>query len=184
MGPPMSIDAAKKSALPFKTFRPPAPKPREKLMSSLEMLYVVSRNPLEVWNRIHFEQKSVARRNIMGEVVVLMDPAAIRHVMVDNAANYRKDDLQRRVLGADRGKGESLLTAEGELWRQTRRTVAPLFTPRRIAGFLPLMLEAAEKLAARLAAEARHLSDRCRGRDDPRDLRRPLRDAVLERRRQ
>ena len=45
-------------------------------------------------------------------------------------------------------RGESLLTAEGELWRQTRRTVAPLFTPRRIAGFLPLMLEAAEKLAA------------------------------------
>ena len=144
----MSIETATLPADAVKGFRPPAPKPREKMMSSLEMLYVVSRNPLEVWNRIHFEAKSVARRNIMGEVVVLMDPAAIRHVMVDNAANYRKDDLQRRVLGADSGKGESLLTAEDELWRKTRRTVAPLFTPRRIAGFLPQMLAAAEKLAA------------------------------------
>lgn len=128
-------------------FRPPAPKPRETLMSSLEMLYVVSRNPLEAWNRVHFEQKSVSRRNVLGEVVVLMDPAAIRHVLVDNASNYRKDDLQRRVLGADSGKGESLLTAEGELWKQTRRTVAPLFTPRRIAGFLPQMRACADKMA-------------------------------------
>ena len=143
----MLINTAGANALPIKSFRPPAPKPREKIMSSLEMLYVVSRNPLEVWNKVHFELKSVSRRNIMGDVVVLMDPAAIRHVMIDNAGNYRKDDLQRRVLGADSGKGESLLTAEDELWKKTRRTVAPLFTPRRIAGFLPQMLEAADKLA-------------------------------------
>lgn len=142
----MSIASA--AGRPSSSWRPPAPKPRDKIMSSLEMLYVVSRNPLEVWNKFHFTEKAVARRNIFGDVVVLMDPVGIRHVMVENAANYRKDDLQRRVLGATRAKGESLLTAEEELWRKTRRTVAPLFTPRRIAGFLPLMSAAAERLAA------------------------------------
>jgi hypothetical protein len=28
------------------------------------------------------------------------EPGAIRHVLLDNAANYRKDHLQRRVLSA------------------------------------------------------------------------------------
>ena len=144
----MSIASITKRSDDRKTWRPPAPQPRQKLMSSLEMLYVVSQNPLEVWNKVHFTLKSASRRSFLGETVVLMDPAGIRHVMVDNVANYRKDDLQRRVLGADSGKGESLLTAEDDLWRKTRRTVAPLFTPRRIAGFLPLMSAAAQRLAA------------------------------------
>ncbi len=119
-------------------------------MSPLEMLFVLRKNPLEAWNKIHFEQKSTSGKNMMGNMVVLMDPVAIRHIFVENAENYRKDDLQLRVLGAGQGQGDGLLTMQGEVWRRTRRTVAPIFTPRRIAGFLPQMREAAEKLAASL----------------------------------
>ncbi len=132
-------------------WKPPAPRPREKIMSSIEMLLVARRNPLEMWNRIHFAQKFVSGRNLMGDAVVMMDPVGIRHVLLDNAANYPKDALQRRTLGAGQGRGDGLLVAEGDLWKRTRRTVAPLFTPRRIAGFLPQMREAADKMAASLA---------------------------------
>jgi cytochrome P450 len=85
----------------------------------------------------------------MGRVTVLSDPAAIRHVLLDNAARYRKDDLQRRVLAP--GLGNGLLTAEGEEWRLQRRTLAPLFSPRHVAGFWPAMTDAAERVARRLA---------------------------------
>ena len=46
------------------------------------------------------------------------EPAAIRRVLLDNAANYQKDNLQRRVLSA--GLGEGLLSAEGDRWRAQR----------------------------------------------------------------
>ena len=71
---------------------------------------------------------------MLGRITVVSDPAAIRHILVDNAANYRKDDLQRRVLAP--GLGNGLLTAEGEEWRLQRRTLAPLFSPRNVAQLL------------------------------------------------
>jgi len=63
------------------------------------------------------------------------DPAAVRRIFLDNAANYRKDDLQLRILRP--GLGNGLLTAEGEEWRVQRRALAPLFSPRQTADFAP-----------------------------------------------
>jgi hypothetical protein len=55
-------------------------------------------------------------------VLLVHEPHAIRHILLDNAANYRKDRLQRRVLSA--GLNEGLLSAEGEQWRLQRRVLA------------------------------------------------------------
>jgi cytochrome P450 len=49
------------------------------------------------------------------------------------------------------GLGNGLLTAEGEEWRLQRRTLAPLFSPRHVAGFWPATTDAAERVARRLA---------------------------------
>ena len=73
---------------------------------------------------------------------------AIRHVLLDNAANYRKDDLQLRVLSP--GLGNGLLTAQGDTWRLQRRSLAPLFSPREVAGFAPAMQRVAEATVERL----------------------------------
>jgi len=129
-------------------FRPPAPAPLDAPVGTFEFLRRVRANPLTTWTREHFEQPIVAREGVLGRITVLNDPAAIRHVLVDNAAGYRKDDLQRRVLAP--GLGNGLLTAEGDEWRLQRRTLAPLFAPRHVAGFLPAMAEAAERLVRRL----------------------------------
>ena len=76
-------------------------------------------------------------------------PAGVKHVLVDNVANYVKDALQLRVLRP--GLGDGLLTAEGEAWKRTRRTLAPLFSPRAVEGFVAAMDGKAQAMVARLA---------------------------------
>ncbi len=136
--------------IPHRTlFRPPAPVPLERPLDLFPLLRELRRNPLATWTREHFTAPIVAGDSALGRVTVVSDPAAIRHILLDNAAKYRKDDLQRRVLAP--GLGNGLLTAEGEEWRLQRRTLAPLFAPRHVSGFQSAMVEAAERFAHRLA---------------------------------
>ncbi|WP_332693227.1 cytochrome P450 [Bosea sp. (in: a-proteobacteria)] len=129
--------------------RPPAPVPGDRELSRLELLLRLRQNPLTIWRQRHFREPIVAGEGIFGYGVVLSDPVAIRHVLVENAANYRKDDLQRTILAP--GLGEGLLTAEGEAWKRARRTLAPLFTPRAVAGLARRMQGPAEATAERMA---------------------------------
>jgi cytochrome P450 len=128
-------------------FRPPAPPPLRRSLDLFEFLRAIRANPLTTWGEEHFENAIVAGDGALGRITVLNDPAAIRHVLVDNAGNYRKDDLQRRVLAP--GRGEGMLMAEGDEWKLQRRLVAPLFVPRHLERFLPGMAQAAERLVRR-----------------------------------
>ena len=128
-------------------FRPPAPPPLDRSLDLIDFLKLLRANPLETWATEHFEQLIVSGEGALGRITVISDPAAIRHVLVDNAANYRKDDLQLRVLAPGLGRG--LLTADGDEWRLQRRTLAPLFSPRTVASFVPDMNAAAERLVRR-----------------------------------
>lgn len=128
--------------------RPPAPKPRERPFGTLGFLAAIRRNPIETWTKLHFEKPIVVGETIMGRIATVSDPEAIKRIFVDNAANYRKDALQLRVLSP--GLGLGLLTAQGDAWRQQRRALAPMFTPRTVHSFIPAMQASADKLAARL----------------------------------
>jgi cytochrome P450 len=44
--------------------------------------------------------------------------------------------------------GEGLLTSDGDLWVRQRRTLQPLFTPRRVAGYADLMAAEAGRVAS------------------------------------
>jgi cytochrome P450 len=128
--------------------RPPAPVPPDRALNPLEVLYGLWSNPLTTWTRRSFEEPVVLiASGVMGPLAIVSEPTAIRQVMVENAANYRKDDLQLRVLRP--GLGNGLLTAEGDEWRLQRRALAPLFTPRVVAGFLPAMQASADWIVAR-----------------------------------
>lgn len=128
-------------------FRPPAPKPRTEPLGTWAFLRAVRENPITTWMEQHFEELVLAGEGALGHLTVVHDPAIIRHILVDNAANYRKDDLQIRILAPGLGRG--LITAEGEEWKLQRRTIAPLFTPRNVSSFFPAMAEAAERLVRR-----------------------------------
>jgi cytochrome P450 len=66
-------------------------------------------------------------------------PALAKHVLLDNAANYHKSPIARRLLEPALGQG--LLISDGAQWQHHRRLVAPVFTQRRIAALVPSMTE-------------------------------------------
>lgn len=145
----MSAVNATLSAAQARRRRPPAPVPDEREFGRLELLLRLRRNPLTIWRARHFREPIVAGEGLLGYGVVVSDPDVVRHVLVENAANYRKDDLQRTVLAP--GLGEGLLTAEGDAWKRARRTLAPLFTPRSVTALAQRMVAPAEKTAERMA---------------------------------
>ena len=63
---------------------------------------------------------------------VANSPAFAKHVLLDNAGNYHKTPVARRLLAPALGQG--LLTAEDDTWKRHRQIVAPMFAPRRIAA--------------------------------------------------
>lgn len=118
-------------------FRPPSAPRHKKPLSTLGVLSVLVRNPLEVWSDLHFERPFLIGKTYFGIRAMVNEPAAVRRVMLDNSANYRKDPLTLRVLKPALGTG--LLTADGETWKVQRRALSPLFSPRQTASFAPAM---------------------------------------------
>src|ERR1700738_5114382 len=98
----------------------------------------------------HFERPIVAGGLPFWPVLLGYETRAIRHVLLENAANYRKDRLQRRVLSA--GLSDGLLAAEGEQWRLQRRVLAPMFARKTVMDFTSAMTAAAQALVDRWAS--------------------------------
>ena len=96
----------------------------------------------------HLRRRGLQRRHYrahsLAAHVLLNEPGAIRYVLLDNAANYIKSEVGRRLL--EPGLGRGLLTSEGETWRRHRRIMAPSFDPRSIAGYAPIMTEVTQGL--------------------------------------
>jgi cytochrome P450 len=126
---------------------PPAPTPQPRPLGPIALIRTLKRNPLECWATQHFEQPIVSGGLPIGNVLLVHEPRSIRHVLLDNAANYRKDHLQRRVLSA--GLSEGLLSAEGEQWRVQRKVLAPMFARKKVLEFGSAMTGAAQDLIER-----------------------------------
>lgn len=95
-----------------------------------------------------FEEMAVARSFVGHQQIILNDPAAIRHVLIDNADNYRRTASVHRLLGPVIGNG--LFLAEGEDWRTQRRAAAPAFQPRMMAGVAAHVARAGDRLVDEL----------------------------------
>jgi cytochrome P450 len=78
--------------------------------------------------------------------VLLNQPAAIQHVLLDNHQNYSKDTVQYNALAKVTGRG--LLTSDGDVWLHHRRSMQPAFHRQRIHGFGPLMADATRDMLA------------------------------------
>lgn len=131
-----------------KLFVPPFPPRPDKPRGALSTILILQRNPIEIWSKAHFERPVLIGRSVLGLRAAAHDPAAVRRVFLDNAANYRKDDLQMRILRP--GLGNGLLTSEGANWRAQRRSIAPMFSPRQVAEFGPAMRRVAETAVERM----------------------------------
>jgi cytochrome P450 len=138
----------------LETYRPPAPLPPERRLGWFRLLATLKHNPLECWSDEFFREPIVKVRLPFTDGVIVNEPSAIKRVLVDNAGNYRKDPIQRRILAT--GLADGLLSVEGERWEMQRRTLAPLFARRTVTTFASAMLEAAAGLAERWSALGPH----------------------------
>ncbi|CAN7538621.1 cytochrome P450 [Rhizobium sp. LjRoot258] len=131
-------------------FEPPAPLPRTVPPGRLEIIRTILRNPLELWGEPSYTLPWIHTRFFRERTLIVNDPGLIRHVLVDNAANYRMSDIRQLILRPILRDG--LLTAEGEVWKRSRKAVAPVFTPRHANGFAGQMLRQSEDYARKYEA--------------------------------
>lgn len=88
----------------------------------------------------------VVRLGLPGETYLLSHPAHVKHVLQDNHQNYKKGWVFDRIRPY---WGESLLTAEGETWRQQRRRVQPSFKREHTVAFAPTITRRTAEMLAR-----------------------------------
>ena len=133
----------------LKTLPPNVPVPT-RLRTQLEAFLVLRRNPLELWGELAYEKEVLPGRFLGREQLMLNAPEAIRHVLVANADNYRRNPATKRVLQPVLGSG--LFLAEGEAWRHQRRTIAPALAPRTMPILAHHVVAASAAKEAELAA--------------------------------
>ena len=86
------------------------------------------------------------KRVILGHTVhVVLKPEWVQRVLLDNAANYEKPRLVKRILSPTIGRG--LLTSDGELWRAQRKIVAASFTPPAVDALVPVFARVGTQMA-------------------------------------
>jgi cytochrome P450 len=122
----------------------PAPIPRQRRLSFFQFVRALRESAIESFAQEAYERDILHRKMFGRNLFVVNEPAAIKHVLIDNAANYQKTEITRRILEPGLGKG--LITSEGETWRAHRRTMSPAFDIRSIAAYTPVMTGAAEEL--------------------------------------
>lgn len=97
------------------------------------------------WSELAFNAWHI-KRNVLGHTVhIVLKPEWVQRVLLDNAANYEKPRLVKRILSPTIGAG--LLTSDGELWRAQRKIVAASFTPPAIDALVPVFAEVGEQMA-------------------------------------
>lgn len=119
------------------SFVPPHPTPHTGPLSRLDIMRIAMRNPLELWGEMSYTKPFIQVKFLADRTLIANHPALIRHILIDNAKNYRMARVRQLILRPILKDG--LLTAEGEVWKRSRKAMAPVFTPRHIQGFAEMM---------------------------------------------
>ena len=114
---------------------PPLREPPDRDPPTLAYLAALRTNGIGGWSRRAYAEPIVQRRIFGRRSFTLSDPDAIRHVLIENEANYARTSASVRILRPVLGDG--LLISEGQDWRRQRRALAPAFTPKAVEELVP-----------------------------------------------
>ena len=115
-----------------------------------------ARSAVYGWSELAFEKWHI-ERNVFGHRVhIVMHPDMVQHVLLDNAANYEKPKLVKKLLKPVIGRG--LLSSDGELWRAQRKIVAASFAPPAVDDLMPVFGEVAQSAANAWSAGVRDMA--------------------------
>lgn len=120
-------------------------------MGMLASLSAARRNLLSIIPEIATRQPMVSGRTGM-RWHMIMDPGAIRRVLLERVDNYPKSQVTKSLLKP--AIGDSLFIAEGSHWRWQRRAASPVFSHRNMINLSPIMTEAAMRSSERIANSA------------------------------
>jgi unspecific monooxygenase len=131
-------------------FVPPRPEIPVRDLGWYRLLRVLRTNALSMWPERAYQQE-ILIQSFFGRQRLLLNRAdAIHHVLVENAANYRRSPATIRILRPIVGEG--LFLSEGDEWKHQRRTIAPALAPRVIPMLARHVVSAAEETIVRLTA--------------------------------
>lgn len=94
----------------------------------------------------------VVRFSLPRTVHLVFHPEGVRHVLKTAHHRYKKSHFFRELEPL---LGGGLLMAEGDVWRDERRQLSPVFQHKVIEGFLPAISKAADRVAAEWERAAR-----------------------------
>lgn len=81
--------------------------------------------------------------------VLVRDPAAIEEILVSQQAHFKKDRLSSELSLV---LGDGIFTAQGADHRRQRKLIAPAFSARDVAAYVPVMLEVTHQHVQKLKA--------------------------------
>lgn len=112
------------------------------------------RDPLQLLMDVRRDFGDVAKIRLgLQELYVLNHPDHIMHVLVDRDRKYGKSRLDLGALVPIVGQG--LLTSEGEMWKQQRRMLQPLFAQQMLADYSQGVTDLTGEFVAQLDRNAR-----------------------------
>jgi len=132
--------------------RPSVPEPPAGDLPWYRAFAAFRTNAIAAWPAEAYELEFQSRRLVGRHRLLVNSAAAIRHVLVDNHANYRRTPATFRILRPIIGNG--LFLSTGEDWKHQRRTVAPAFAPRTIPVIARHVATAAAEAVTALSADA------------------------------
>ena len=125
---------------------PPTFAPTEQPLGRLAFLARCARNPLATIPAAAYREPSAEVVFNGIRTIWLSEPAALEDVLVTQAAQFGKTELEARLFAPVIGQG--VLTADGSDWRWQRRVLAPLFRPGEVLTYVADMSTAAERQIA------------------------------------
>ncbi len=136
---------------------PPRPAPARTILPAPLAIWALRRNALTTWGAPAYELAMISRPFLGRQSVLVNDPDAIRHVLVDNHEGYGRAPAGVRILEPVTGRG--LFLAEGERWKRQRRLSAPAFGPRNLGRVAEVALALTERHLEALPAPRRAAVD-------------------------
>ncbi len=115
------------------------------------LLWELRTSNISIWPERAYDELLLPRQVFGVDTLLVNDPAGIKQVLSTNARQFHRYMVTPRLLRPVAGDG--VLLAEGEDWRQQRRSVSPAFTPASVERVVPRFVEAAEHLCTRAGEE-------------------------------
>lgn len=123
------------------------PRPPKRPLPFFKYLRVSRDNFIAGLHESAFSEPIYERKFLWFRSFVINHPDGVKRVLLDNVANYVKADILRPILGPALGVG--LVTSDGETWRGLRKLISPVFDPRSVEGYAPVITAATAEMLDR-----------------------------------